>query len=448
MSEKRQINFFNLKHFVFVFFFLVLLAPMFQQFFSIVTERKLEGVDNFATAPNVVIDLFLEGTFQKKFEEALDINVGFRKIFVRIYNQLNYSLFDISKAGGVIVGDENYIYVQSYVDALTGKDFRGANNIDIQIQKAIVLREELKKKDILLVFALAPGKGSFYPEFIPERFLSTINPDSTNYSYYLNAFNKNNLDVIDIKSYFLKMKDTATNLLFPKTGVHWSEYGSVLAMDTISKYFSQTLSIETPKIDISRFIKKSIIKWGDYDAANLMNVFTTIPHEELPYIEVAYKRSTEKALPKLLCISDSYFSTISYIHLPDSLFSDWTYWLYERRNPFNKKSALEFQQEIESKNIVLLLATDATLGQFPYGFIDEAYEVYAPKNKSYNDLKMREFRLFVTGAIKTVEKNKVWKKQLTESAKRKKVSLIDEIINSVLWLYNEQEIKNKRFVKK
>lgn len=448
MGAGNKISSSKLKHFVFMFFGVLLFLPMIQQLFNLVKEKKLEGVENSARLPILAIDVILEGRFQKKLEEALDINIGFRKTFVRIHNQINYSVYNISKAGGVVIGKNGFIYVDSYINAYTGKDFRGKEYIELQIQKALVVQSELKKKNIELVFAFAPGKGSFYPEYIPDDYLKNINHDSTNYASYIKAISKASLNVIDIKKYFLAIKDTSKNALFPIPGVHWSEFGSVLAIDTISKYFSATLNIKTPKINISGFIKRPLVKYGDYDAANLMNVFSTIPHEELPYVDINYTKQSEDTKPKLLCVSDSYFSTIDYINIPDSLFSDYTYWLYERRESYKKKKSLGFQEEIESKNIVLLLATDATLGSFPYRFIDEAYEVYAPKNKSYCELKNKEFRQFITEGLKNIEKDKKWKHQLNKSAKEKKISAIDEYIAAVLWLYNEQEIKNKRFVKK
>lgn len=448
MGTENKISSSKLKHFVFMFFGALLFLPMIQQQFNLVKEKKLEQVENSATMPTPAIDVILEGRFQKEFEAALDINIGLRKTFVRIHNQLNYSVYNVSKAGGVVIGKNGFIFIDSYINAYSGKDFRGKESIELQIQKALVVQSELKKRNIELVFAFAPGKGSFYPEYIPDDYLKNINHDSTNYACFIKAISKTNLNVLDIKKYFLAIKDTAKNALFPIPGVHWTEYGSVLAIDTISKYFSSVLNIKTPEIDIVSFKKKNLIKYGDYDAANLMNVFSTIPHEELPYIDVNYLKSAEADRPKLLCVSDSYFSTIDYIKAPDSLFSECTFWLYERRETYDKKKSLGFQEEIESKNIVLLLATDATLGSFPFRFIDEAYEVYAPKNKSYYDLKNREFRQFITEGLKNIEKNKKWMRQLNKSAKEKKISTIDAYINALLWLYNEQEIKNKRFVKK
>lgn len=51
----------------------------------------------------------------------------------------------------------------------------------------------------------------------------------------------------------------------------------------------------------------------------------------------------------------------------------------------------ELKTQLEKYNVVLLLATDATLNQFPYSFIDNAYEIYDPKKKAYYQLKKKNF---------------------------------------------------------
>jgi hypothetical protein len=85
-----------------------------------------------------------------------------------------------------------------------------------------------------------------------------------------------------------------------------------------------------------------------------------------------------------------------------------------------------------------LLATDATLNQFPYSFIDNAYEIYAPKNKAYYQLKQTEFLNFSKNTLKNIKKNKKWEKQLIKAANLKKISATQEFVNNAIWLYNNR----------
>lgn len=440
MEEKQNISLTKLKHAVLVFFFLLFFTPMIQQHFPFVKEKPLIGVDNSLKTPNISFTDWLSGDFQKKLDEALYVNIGFRKTLVRIHSQVLYSIFNITKAGAVVIGKEGYLYDHSYIKAYTGGDFVGIENINIQIQKAIVVQAELKKKNIDLILAFAPGKGSYYSEFIPDQHLNMHVVDSSNYVCYTRACTDARLPFIDLREYFLSIKDTVVHPVFSQVGVHWSDYGAFLAIDTLSKYIAKIRNIKMNRTFVSSFQERDSIKRQDKDVLNLLNIFSDVSYFSLPYLKFHVLKDTSNIKPKLLAVSDSYFSTIVATGLVDSLYSDWNYWLYNVRLS-NKNQSFNFKNEIEKRDVILILATDATLCQFPYGFIDEAYEVYAPKNKLYFELKNREFRQFITEGFKNIEKDKKWKRQLNKSAKEKKGSTIDEYIGALLWLYNEQEVK-------
>jgi SGNH hydrolase-like domain, acetyltransferase AlgX len=449
MNAQDKIISLKLKRFVFAFFFVILFAPIFQQMFSFVKEKKMEGVDNSAQLPMLAIDLLLEGKFQKNFEDALNINIGFRKTFVRLYNQINYSLFSVSKAEGVVVGENGFIYAPSYISGYVGRDFVGIESITIQLEKAKVIQDELKKRGVDLIFAFAPGKGSLCPEHIPDRFLQNINLDSTNYGCYINTGNEKNLNIVDLRKYLLLAKNKSTHPLFSKVGVHWSDYAAFLAADTIIKKIELLKNIKLIHPAIVKSELRDTLKPADKDVEIMMNLFTDLSFNKMSYFEFGFTKDTSCFRPRVLTIADSYFSTIVATGIVDSVFSDWKYWLYNEYKTSNRsEKEYDFNNDIERYDVVLLLATDATLEPFPYNFINEAYEVYAPKNKAYYILKDKEFRLYIQGALKNIEKIKPWKRQLIKSAKEKKVSFIDECINVTVWLYKEQELKNKYFTHK
>lgn len=449
MDAGRKISFYKLKHFVFIFFLLLFFMPMIQQQFNIVKEKKLEGVENEAAVPIFATDVFLEGKFQKEFEEALDINIGFRKTLVRINNQIQYSVFNTTKAGDFVVGKNKCLLGKSYIFGYSGEDFTGKNVVDLQIEKAKVIEKELAKKNISLLFAFAPGKASYYPEYIPVEYLRNYIVDSTNYTYYTKACFRADLNVIDLRNYFLSIKEKAHYPIFPKVGLHWGEYAAVLSIGAIVNKIEDLNKIKMRNFNISSVEYRDTIKQADRDAERMMNLFYDLPTNKMAYIKLRFSCDSLSVKPNLLVIADSYFSTIVATGAVDSLFSNWDYWLYNDYESKNRsKTEYNFKNDIEERDVVLLMATDATLASFPYRFIDEAYEVYAPKNKSYYELKNREFRQFITTGFKNIEKDKKWKRQLNKNAKENNVSEIDEYFAALVWLYGEQEVKIKRFVKK
>ncbi len=428
----------KIKYIVFGFFMASLFVPMLQTQFRFFKECTLQGFFDTETFPAFSDSLFKAGIFQEKFEKATTDNIGGHDFLVKFECQLNYNIFNISKAQNIVVGKNGYLYGTSYINAVNGQDFVGKEEIDINIQKAILVEKELKKRGVNLIFAFAPGKGSFYPEFIPDKFMQNVNPDSTNYGCYIKVLNKTSICVIDIKKYFLSIKDTSQNALFPKAGIHWSEYASVLAIDTISKYIANLRKIKLRHFAISGFEKKTLFKKGDYDAANLMNILSMFPHDELPYVKIKYSCDSTGVKPNLLTVADSYFSCIVATNIVDSLYSDWDYWLYRNRIPSDKNKPFNLKTEIEKRDVILLLATDATLTQYPFEFINEAYELYAPKDKNYYALKNKEFHLFVYQTFENIKKDKAWRNRLIKSAKERGVSETVEFFGAAVWCYNER----------
>lgn len=447
MNAENKISSSKLKHTVLVFFLLLLFLPMIQQQFKFVKEKNLDAVDNSLETPEVSFSNYFDGKFQIEFEKPLDVNTGFRKTLIRLQNQLYYSVFNITKAGSVVIGENQYLYGKSHLFGYSGEDFVGKEAIDLQIEKIKVIEQELNKKNVLLLFAFAPGKGSYFPENIPKEYLKKYVKDSTNYSYYTLACRKAGFNLVDLRSYFLSIKDTIKHPLFSQVGVHWTDYAAFLAIDTIVKKIEEIKKIKLYDFKISSFEYRDTIKRADKDAENMMNLFCSLPAYKMAYLKIDYFKDSNSVKPNLLTISDSYFSTVVATGIVDSVFSGWSYWNYNACASSNKASKIfNLKYELEKRDVILLMATDATLGQFPYGFIDNVYELYAPKNKEYSSLKNKEFRLYVINAFKNIENNKYWKRQLIKNAKEKVISNEEEFFYNAKWLYNEKEIQNKRFI--
>ena len=431
----------KIKKLVFVTFIAVLFIPLVQQQFHLITEKPLLGFLKEEAFPEFSDSTLISGEFQEKFERAVTDNIGFHNSFVRTLNQLNYSIFNISKAPFVTIGKNNYLFGISYINGYNGDDFVGKDNINLQIQKAKVVALELSKKHIDLLFAFAPGKGSYFPEYIPDKYLGNKSMDSTNYSCYIRACSEAKLNFIDLRKYFLSIKDTVQHPLFSQVGVHWSDYAAFIAIDTIAKKIEQIKKTKTRPFYISRFEYLDTLKTQDRDIENLMNIYVTAPYKNMAYLKINFYPANSYKETKILTVADSYFEKIVHTNILDSVFPGSEFWLYNNYSiSVSPEETFDFKSEIEKKDVVLLLATDATLGGFPYGFIDMAFEAYAPKDNNYYKIKNQELRFYVYDFFANVEKDKKWKNQFLVSAKKKGLSETEEIFISALWLYNNTHI--------
>ena len=222
-----------LKKFLLIGVFAILFLPMIQNTITLRKSFPLKGDVILPANVEFSEDAWFLGDFQQKKEEYLNSMFGFRSLFVKAHNQIAYSFFDKVNAQGVVIGKENYLYEESYLNAYTGKDFLGEDSIAHTINRLKFISDTLNKLGKQLIVVFAAGKASFYPEFIPNIYLdSSSNLEKTNYHAFVNLSNKYKLNYIDFNEYLIKNKSTSPHKLYAKSGIHWSQYASVRCADS------------------------------------------------------------------------------------------------------------------------------------------------------------------------------------------------------------------------
>ena len=263
-------------------------------------------------------------------------------------------------------------------------------------------------------------------------------------------FLEQEVNCLDLNSHFLKIKNSEKYPLYSTTGVHWTEYSCYIASKEIVTYIENIRKINLPDIKLQsiEMLAMSGNHSSDYDAACLMNIFTTVPHPTYAIPKLQFVSDSTTIKPRFLCIADSYFAGITNTDIPSNVFADYQYWLYYDRIyqsylKEKKVAELNLKNEIEKRDVICLLATDASLAPFPFGFVDMAYELYTKKDAAYYALKNKEFHYKILKTIENIHKNNEWKALLAANAKRKNISEIDEFIENALWTYQQEQLKLK-----
>ena len=193
----------------------------------------LKGYIVLSEEPEFSWETWFEGSFQTGFNAYMEDHIGFRNLFVRFYNQVDFWLFREVHAA-VIMGKNDCLYEENYILAYTGKDYLGDSVISQKCEKIKFVQEELEKLNTELVIVLAPGKAGFFPDYIPDRYL-TDPIATTNNEAYLDYFEDSDISHIDFHTLFNRMKDTSAYPLYHKCGIHWSTYGAYYAIDSMVK---------------------------------------------------------------------------------------------------------------------------------------------------------------------------------------------------------------------
>ena len=427
------------KNILFLIIILLLILPFFQEQTSFFKIKALKGSFEKDSLPELNIKDYYSGEFQENFNNYLEENIGFRPFFIRVNNQIDYSTNNKANTNWVVVGKDNYLYEQNYITSYLGRDFLGKDTIDNKIDKIKYLQDTLQKLGTELIVIFAPGKGSFYPEYIPERF-NPSNKTITNYEYYKKRSLEENINHIDFNDYFMKMKDTSQYCLFPKTGIHWSLYGTYLAVDSIKKYMEKSAKIKMPEMHLKDIEVSSKFRGTDNDIEESMNLLFKIPNNKMAYPKIDFISNSKTKKPRVIAVGDSYYWNIHGSSYASSLFSHATFWYYFKMahcvdyDKPRKVEELNIKEEIEKQDFIILISTEPLLKRFAYGFIDKAYDIYTgvistPKSK----------KLTASYYEQQIRNDSIWLKKISKKAIENGVNLDEMIKLDAQWLANQKK---------
>ena len=374
-----------IKKSLFVLILLLLLFPAIQESLQIFKEPSLNGY--FIPRKQTVfsVSTWFTGIYQDSLTNYCKENSGFRSDLVRIYNQADYSLFSIPHAAKIVLGKKGYLFSDEYIDAFTGANFAGKDYCDEKVGLLKKLQDLLwTEKKILLVVILTPDKGTYYPEYIPDRFVNR-KKGLTNYGYYSAACAKAGINLIDFNSYFLGLKETAKYPLYPKTGIHWSDYGAVLAADSLLHYLQAKLNFKLPSLVIDSLQKSRVAFNSDDDIEKTMNLMRTIPTPVYAYPRYHFTSDTAQKKPSALIIGDSFYWNW-YPGIVKNVFSNDEFWYYntdifpESRTRVKQVPQIDVAEAINRQNVIILMQVNGAKGNIGYGFIELALSVLDPSN--------------------------------------------------------------------
>lgn len=424
----------RIKYYLVTLIAVVLLSSMLQFKMEIFQTEPLQGDISIAKKPEFKKEDYWNLKWQEDYNKYLNDNFGFREWFVRLINQVRYSFFNCTTAPGVVIGKENELFIESYINDFIGRSFIGKSKILENVNMISTLQDSLKARDIDLIVVFAPGKASYYPELIPDYYLSK-KKDSTNYFVYSTLFLEKKVNYIDLNKWFCDNKTKFKHPVYPKNGTHWNHYGMSLALDTLIKYIEKKRNINLPEFDFSLVNYNTNLKGNDYDIGILMNLLSPIEKDPNPYPVYKFKNVEGQTKPDVLVVGDSYWWCQVGDDLPIHFFREDEYWFYNRdqliRN--GKRSPvkdLNLSASLAKRNVIVLMATEATFYMFPYGFIDNAYKLYCNNNsKRLNEI------------IADIKRNTEWYNTIVKKAEENKFSVEKQLALDAEYILSDEILK-------
>jgi len=416
----------------------LLVFPSFQNTFTPILSGPLNGVFESTPPPVFSWKTWMKGEYQILYLKNIEDSVGFKPDFVRLYNQVDFSFFSVPHAERVVVGKKNVLFATGYIRGYLGQDFLGEKIIDEKVKMLKSVQDILwKTKKIFLLVLIPPDKGSFCPEFIPDRFLK-MKRHQTGRDYFTRKAAEYGIHVLDFNPFFQCRKDTSRYQLIPTTGVHWSDWGSFLAADSAIRYFELELGIRMPKMVLDSMELSYIPRHNDNDIGKTMNLIWKIRHPLLAYPKYHIVCDTPCTKPAALFIGDSFFWGWYDQGIVQSLFRNTEFWYYDKdvfpesfTSPKNTAS-INLRQAVERQNLVILFQVGAGGGNPGSTFIERAYAEFdtTPQNK-----------------IRQIEQNMRNDPRWLETQKKKAKDLnrpLDQVLrDDAITLFNDELFRKK-----
>jgi len=426
------------KKFLFALFIVLISCVIWSFKMKVFQFDKINGSFEKSILINLNVSNWLSGDFQKSLEEYVVLNNHLSPLFVRIHNQFEYAFFNTLHMDNSVVGKENYLFANVYIDAYYGRDFIGEDSLRIYVKKIKFIQDTLKKLNKEFIYIQALGKASFYPEYIPDQ-LKKGNVNITNYFVLKKLLDEYKVDYINFRPYLLAAKDTSRYPLFTQPGTHWSKYAMAFVMDSINNFIEQRRQIDLPELYWTE-VEIKHAQNEDNDLASALNLLFPFSTQKYAYPKLKFESHANKDTPQLLMVGDSYFGNLYEDNFYCSFDSTSQFWFYN-----TSVSSLSFPAKLhkyqlnqlevlKSSDIVILGCTEHNIKGRSWNFIDDLYGYYKYGNTtSQHEIS---FMKKVDSCKALANKNILSESEIREIAETQHVSI--DSATTIKWLWQLQ----------
>ena len=390
---------------------------------------------------------WMNGNYQEKKEKYLNEKFGFRSFFIRLNNQIGYDLFHKARANGVTIGKENCLFEQNYIKAYYGEDFLGQDSIRELLLQVKFLQDTLAKQNKTLLLIHAAGKGSFFPELFPESELRTNKIGTTNHKTMVKIGAELGINQLDFNTYFVQQKNKSKYPLYPKYGIHWSHYGVCLVADSLLKTIEKYQHLDVPDF-VWKGIEIQESHDGDYDIGDGMNLLFQLPSYPMAYPKFSIETKPNQVKLSFLMIADSYYWDMYHMGFREALGNN-HFWFYNREVYPNDGIApnpadLNLAEEIKNHDIIVIMATEATLPKIGWGFIQNLYQLYHRNSKTITGStpSISLFQRKVDNMITYIKTDKAWYESIKNNAIKEGMNIDTALKRNAIFIVNQELNKN------
>ncbi len=213
-----------IKKFFICVFLISLALPYLQQcfyFFNIAPIRE-NRIKIGKPEGNMIRQLYERREYANEYEKYFNDNYGMRDFYIRLRNQIDYSLFN--RSNEVIIGKDGWLFDKSIAEKQQpALDHLSDGQWDRMFSRILALNEYLKRRGIILVLVPIPMKNTVYPEMFPDA--NVVRPAVTGFDKFQKFLEMHReLQYVDVQKVMVNTKKSYP--VFYKTDLHWNILGA------------------------------------------------------------------------------------------------------------------------------------------------------------------------------------------------------------------------------
>jgi hypothetical protein len=249
---------------------------------------KLSGVTNPPPPVSWSWRAVADGTLQAALARAVGEAPPLRPLFIRINNEVLYTLFGEINAEDVLEGDRSELFVTSSIVQYCSRSPEGTmQKAERLIPRLRDIQSYYAAHNRIFLYVITPSKAAHLPEYFLGR-VPCANSESDRATYLptvARLLRDAGINALDTASLVHALKGRESADLFPRGGGHWSQLGLAHAADAVVAELDRLAgSPLMPRIHWRYEMVDGRQKGLDADLAELMNLLVPRVHYPVPRV--------------------------------------------------------------------------------------------------------------------------------------------------------------------
>lgn len=188
-------------------------------------NRTLNGVTLPEQNTRLTLRTWFDGSFQRSVTRWIDQRFCGREFFIRVYNQVLWTLFEKSYMAGesVIAGRDGQLFEAPYLAHFSGVESQSSDeDLDLLARRIRTLQRRLAERGVAFVVVFTPSKALFLPDAVPSRYQPRgVGGPPRDRERLGGRLDRLGITVVDGVALTRAAESRLPVPAFPRTGTHW-----------------------------------------------------------------------------------------------------------------------------------------------------------------------------------------------------------------------------------